>query len=212
MSPRAPKAQPRTRDAAATRERILSAVGTLLVREGFGALGVNAVAREAGVDKVLIYRYFGGIDELLETWGNHSDFWPSVEEMLGAVPEADPAQLAAGLLKRHLQALRARPHTLEVMAWEAVTRHPLTRVLDRIREERSERLMQALPAGLRSSDLDLAALSALLGAGMQHLLLRSRTVTVFNGVPLDTTDGWCRLEGALDLICERLFAGTASQA
>ena len=44
------KAAPRERDAQATRGRILAAVGSLLVREGFGALGVNAVARAAGVD------------------------------------------------------------------------------------------------------------------------------------------------------------------
>ena len=53
----------------ATKHRLITAVGTLLAREGFGALGINAVADEAGVDKVLIYRYFGGMDELL------SAFW-----------------------------------------------------------------------------------------------------------------------------------------
>jgi hypothetical protein len=58
-------AAPRSRDRAATEERILAAVGQVLARDGFGAIGVNAIAREAGVDKVLIYRYFGGLPELL---------------------------------------------------------------------------------------------------------------------------------------------------
>ncbi len=53
-----------SRDKGATRQRLLEAVGTLLSRDGFGALGVNAVAREAGVDKVLIYRYYGGMADL----------------------------------------------------------------------------------------------------------------------------------------------------
>jgi AcrR family transcriptional regulator len=193
------------RDAQATRDRILDAVGRLLVREGFGALGVNAVAREAGVDKVLIYRYFGGLDQLLEAWGNASDFWPTVEEVLGPKPEREPARLAAGLLKRHLRALRRRPHTLEVLAWETVTQHPLTAILDRIREARSEQLMKALPPRLRETDLDLYAFSALMGAGLQHLLLRSRTVGVFNGIPIGTPEGWSRLEQTVDELCDRIF-------
>ena len=200
----------KSRDAAATRGRILDAVGSLLVREGFGALGINAVAREAGVDKVLIYRYFGGIDQLLEAWGNELDFWPSVSEILGDAPESDPAALAAGMLKRHLRALRARPWTLEVMAWEAVERHPLTRILDRIREVRAEQLVAALPAHLFGKGQDLPAISALLGAGLQYLLLRSRTVDRYNGVPIASQEGWTRIEAALQAICEALLGLSSS--
>ena len=201
----------KARDAEATRRRILGAVGSLLVRDGFGALGVNAVAREAGVDKVLIYRYFGGIDQLLEAWGSELDFWPSVAEILGDAPESDPAAFAAGMLKRHLHALRTRPHTLEVMAWEAVERHPLTRILDRIRETRAEQLMASIPAGLMGESQDIPAISALLSAGLQYLLLRSRTVDRYNGVPIASPEGWIRIESALQTICTALLGFSASQ-
>jgi len=209
MPRQSPRKPVHSRDAEATRGRILGAVGRLLVREGFGALGVNAVAREAGIDKVLIYRYFGGIDQLLEAWGSGSDFWPSVADILGDEPEADPAALAAGMLSRHLQALRARPHTLEIMAWEAVTRHPLTRILDEVREARAEQLIQALPPGLQDAGVDLPAIAALLGAGMQHLLLRSRTVEQFNGVSIASPEGWARIEGALQAICRALLENSS---
>lgn len=197
------------RDAHATRGRILDAVGHLLVREGFGSLGINAVAREADVDKVLIYRYFGGMDQLLEAWGEASDFWPTVEEVLGPEPEQEPGRLVSGLLKRHLLALRTRPHTLEVLAWEAVTRHPLTAILDRIRETRSEQLMKALPANLMETQIDLFAFAALMGAGMQHLLLRSRTVDVFNGIPIGEPEDWERIEHLVDDLCARVFTKPA---
>ena len=64
------------RDRESTRARLIAAVGTLLAREGFTGLGVNAVAREAGVDKVLIYRYFGGLPELIVAFGREGNFWP----------------------------------------------------------------------------------------------------------------------------------------
>ena len=50
------------RDSDAMRARILAAVGTMIVRDGLSAIGVNALAREAGCDKVLIYRYFGDLE------------------------------------------------------------------------------------------------------------------------------------------------------
>jgi len=67
---------------------LIQAVGTLLAREGFKGLGVNAVAREAGVDKVLIYRYFGGLSELIVAFGREGNFWPSIKELADGDVEA----------------------------------------------------------------------------------------------------------------------------
>ena len=53
------------RDKEETKMRIVTAVGRQLAKGGFRDLGVNSIAKEAGVDKVLIYRYFGGLPLLL---------------------------------------------------------------------------------------------------------------------------------------------------
>jgi AcrR family transcriptional regulator len=58
---------PRNRDD--TRQRILDAALDVLAQEGFGAFGVNAVARRSGSDKKLIYRYFDGMEGLTEAMG-----------------------------------------------------------------------------------------------------------------------------------------------
>ena len=116
----APTDKKGSRDKESTRLRLLDAVGTLLAREGFGALGVNAVAREAGVDKVLIYRYFGGMDELLRAFGQSGKFWPSIADVVGH----DPSELMALSiderwakgLSRYAKELRRRPVTKEILA------------------------------------------------------------------------------------------------
>jgi len=58
-----------------TRERILDAAKRVLAETGYARFGVNAVAREAGCDKVLIYRYFGGVEGLAEAMGDSLTFW-----------------------------------------------------------------------------------------------------------------------------------------
>ena len=113
-----------SRDKQSTRLRLVDAVGTLLAREGFGALGVNAVAREAGVDKVLIYRYFGGMEELLLAFGQSGDFWPSLSQVIGDDPSdlmaLTPGERWAKGLSRYAQELRRRPVTKEILAWEQI--------------------------------------------------------------------------------------------
>jgi len=62
------------RDRQATEKKILRAVGRILAEKGFQNFGINAVARQARVDKVLIYRYFGGMPELLRAYAEAGSY------------------------------------------------------------------------------------------------------------------------------------------
>ena len=72
--------KPKNRDR--TEQKIISAVENLLLQQGFPAVGINAIAREAGCDKVLIYRYFDGLDGLLQRVADNNDLWWSVDEII----------------------------------------------------------------------------------------------------------------------------------
>ena len=61
MDDPSPPSSKTTRNRAQTEGRLRKAVEALLVEGGFGALTPSAVARRAGVDKMLIYRYFGDL-------------------------------------------------------------------------------------------------------------------------------------------------------
>ena len=51
--------EPRRRDAATTRVRLLDAARELFLARGYDAIGLREVAAKAGVDVTLIRRYFG---------------------------------------------------------------------------------------------------------------------------------------------------------
>ncbi|XOV74734.1 MAG: TetR/AcrR family transcriptional regulator [Phycisphaerales bacterium] len=82
---------------------MIRAVGTLLARDGFQGMGVNALAREAGVDKVLIYRYFGSLDTLIDRYCQEVDFWPTADELISydetAAMEMPPSERLALIVK-----------------------------------------------------------------------------------------------------------------
>ncbi len=192
---------PRPRDRAATEERILAAVGEVLARDGFHALGINAIAREAAVDKVLIYRYFGGLPELLRTWGGSGRFWPSVQELLGddvdAVRDLPLPQRYALFFDRFIDALRRRPLTLEILAAEIVDRNELTAILEAEREQWGFQA-EALFGGDDFERLpQLRGITLLLVAGVIYLLVRARKIRIFGGLDLRSDAGWDALKAAV---------------
>jgi hypothetical protein len=82
----------------------------------------------------------------------------------------------------------------------------LTRVLENIREEVSLKLFNELKPGLDSVHGDVAAVTALLAAAVNYLVIRSRTIRIFNTVDIRSDEGWKRLETAIVSICGQSFA------
>lgn len=199
-----------TRDVEKTKVKILESLGALLAEEGFVALGVNAVARRAGVDKVLIYRYFGGMSKLLRAYAVGGDFWPSISQLLGAslseFSGISLREISVRLLKGHLRELLKRPRTQEIMRWELLKRNELSDELARAREQQGLEIMQLL-GSLENipADVDLAAVAGLIHAGLSYLVLRAHTADDYIGVQLNTEDGRRRIEKAVETIIGAIF-------
>lgn len=164
------------------------------------------------MDKVLIYRYFGGLPELMAAYGREGDFWPSVDEFIGDAEELrrlSPSKMMSCILRNYVEAIRKRQVTLEIMTWEVVERNELTAILEDIREITIRRLFEAVDKELNVRlNVDLPAFTALLGGGLTYLLIRSHNGTPeFNGVDLKSENGWARLYDSLDQISELVIKG-----
>lgn len=209
----------RPRDRAATEERLLNAVGEVLARDGFQAIGVGSVAREAGVDKVLIYRYFGGLPGLLQAWGSSGRFWPRVADLLALEGEGfmqrPPAERWTRFFEHFIDELRCRPLTLAVLAVEVQERNELTAILETEREEWGAEAARVLGGPEFDAAPHVRTLTLLLVAGVQYLALRARRIRWFGGVDIQSDAGWAELKTSIGVLADRLFpaeAPAASQA
>jgi AcrR family transcriptional regulator len=199
------------RNKSITRKRLISAVGSLLAKKGFKGLGINALAREAGVDKVLIYRYFGGLPGLISAYGKEGDFWPSALELAGGdfhgYANLSLSEKLSVLTRTYIKALRKRPVTCEIMIWEMSERNELTAELEEVRESS---MMEFFQMFLLTEDnkKDLQVVVALIGAAISYLVLRSKNIDLYAGLDLSSDRGWKRLEKAIEVLIRGLVGGT----
>ncbi|WP_172299835.1 TetR/AcrR family transcriptional regulator [Pseudoruegeria sp. HB172150] len=190
----------RVRERAGTEARLITALGEIIAKKGFGAVGVNAVARQAGTDKVMIYRYFGGLPELVRAYSETADFWWRPEDLLADplpdTPEELPDAIAL-IFERHAAFLRAHPVTLEVLAWEMSERNALTECLEELRERRSAELLAAVAGrfGLPQDNARerLGPAFALLGGSVNYLTTRARLTPIYDGMDLTSDAAWAVL-------------------
>lgn len=193
---------PSPRDRQATAARILAAAETLLAEGGIEALGINAVARSAGCDKQLIYRYFGGLEGLYDALGTAlgQDLAAALTARTGTLPEAPAARLAA-LLIALAGVLRDDPRHRAL----ALAATPASPALERLIRARGQVLAQWV-AGLRTpSPLpDAPAIHALLIGAVEAAVAASARDGRLAGLPLTTPADWQRLEGALTAIAAAL--------
>ncbi|MCP4119661.1 MAG: TetR/AcrR family transcriptional regulator [Desulfobacteraceae bacterium] len=190
-----------------TKQKLIDAVGRILSKEGFKGLGVNKVAREAGMDKVLVYRYFGGLPQLVLAYSQTGDFWPTKEELIGEdlelLKQMPFDRQMAEFFKRFLRAIRKRPQTQEILAWEVLERNELTKQLEQVR---IKTILEYFDCFDNLPDtIDLSAIVVLMAGAVNYLIIKSRIHTTVGGIDLTSNQGWDRMETGIDLLLKGIF-------
>jgi AcrR family transcriptional regulator len=187
-----------------TEQAILEALEAQLIEGGMQSVGVNVIAKRAGVSKELIYRYFDGMPGLMLAWMQGRDYWSGKALVLRSEETSGqtPARLIREMLKEQEAVLARDQAVAAVRRWELIER---TEVGDRLRErrEREARTFIDRLDGL-TDEVDMPAFVSVLLAGILYLSLRSKTEDVFLGVPLRDEAGWRRIWGAVDQMLDQL--------
>lgn len=207
MTDQATEPTPKSRDRARTEEAIIAAARSVLADAGFQGFGVNAIARKAGCDKQLIYRYYGGLDGLAEAIGNDvaNGLGRQLTEQMRGEPATSYADLIERLVLGFVEVLRADPLLQRVVAWEIseptpmVLRFSAARAFVLRRWVERERGMLPPPEGV-----DVAALNAVLIAAAQQLVLQASATGGFAGITLDDA-GWARIRASVQHIVRAAY-------
>ncbi len=183
-----------------TEEKILEAVGSIIENQGFEKVGINAIATEAGVSKMLIYRYFGGVEELIAQYLIQKDYWANTDAAM-INPEAVGDSIKS-MFRRQVEQLRNDITLRRLYRWELFTDNQNIRQLRNRREENGCRLIKMVSALTGCPDAQVAALASILSASISYLALLEDQCQSYNGICLQTDEGWNQLMQGIEMIID----------
>lgn len=199
-----------SRDRFATRTAILESAAAIIASGGLPQLGVNSLAHAANCDKVLIYRYFGGLHGVLTTLGAERSLWPLVE-----LPPDDAnhnqslADSVRDLLLEEWAALSSATLMLQSAAAELSSPNPLGPATSLQRTELHAQIIAKIKATHHVPPyVDLPALLEILSAALTLFALRAAhadTPEHTNSFNPATPQGWRRIERMLAAITRALL-------
>lgn len=140
----------RVRDAERTRGRIVEAAVREFAEKGFAGARVDSIGRRAGVNKQLLYHYFGGKEDLFREVVERK-----IEERLGRL-EGSPGKLA-DLLEYHFEKLYEDLDWIRFLTWEAAGRGDEALLEEERRESIARQVEDLREKGMRGDlppDLD----------------------------------------------------------
>jgi AcrR family transcriptional regulator len=210
------------RDRFATRAVILESAAAIVAARGVAGIGVNSLAEAARCDKVLIYRYFGGLDGVLSALGAERMVWPRVQlGEDGSEGDASLAEAVEALLLEEWAALSGGTLMLASAGAElAEGGASLAAATSMQRAELHGRMIVALREKHRIPPyVDLPALLELLSAALTLFALRAAQAPSAGRVgsrtaptpPFDpaTPEGWRRVEKMVAAVTRALLADGA---
>ena len=183
-----------------TEEKILEAVGSIIENQGFEKVGINAIATEAGVSKMLIYRYFGGVEELIAQYLIQKDYWANTDAAI-INPEAVGDSIKS-MFRRQVEQLRNDITLRRLYRWELSTDNQNIRQLRNRQEENGCRLIKMVSALTGCPDAQVAALASILSASISYLALLEDQCQSYNGICLQTDEGWNQLMQGIEMIID----------
>ena len=183
-----------------TEKRILEAVGSIIENDGFEKIGVNAIAQRAGVSKMLIYRYFRGIDELIAQYLLQKDYWANTD--MNIIKPSDIGGSLKRLFREQVIRLRNDITLKRLCRWELSTENENISRLRERREQNGCNLIKRVSQLTCSQDSEVASLASIISASISYLSLMEERNPIYNGIDLRSDNGWEQIIKGIDLIID----------
>ncbi|ADB42353.1 MULTISPECIES: TetR/AcrR family transcriptional regulator [Spirosoma] len=189
------------RNRADTTQRIVNALEDVLAEQGLEGARINQIAEKAGISKVLIYRYFGGLDGLMEYYVRMGrmfpHFTPAMLDQIRPIHQDDLAKVWYRQAIQMFRYMRTSKAAREVLKANVVENDPTADVISKAQDDELQRLVNQLSF---IEGPDSQAISAVMLGALSYLTIQAQNNHTMVGIDLRSEQGWQRIEGAVKLI------------
>ncbi len=179
------------KDRAATEEKIYESFLSLLEEKGSQAVGINAIAKKAGVSKELIYRYFGGLQGLLLQLAKKGDFFKSMLSLQDR--DLETVEDLKEFAKAGTKELRENKLTQEILRWQLLENNEATHNLFKYSNKEIGKIF-----AISDKDSSLNHAFQLMIGGYVYFTLLSKFNKKFITTDLTSPDSWDNFDKAIE--------------
>lgn len=157
-----------------TKQKLLNAVGKILATKGYSELKVSKIATVAGLDKKLIYSYFGSTDKLIDEYIKSQDFWANVDdqEIMASGFTDGGQEITTNMILQQYDTLAKNKEYQKIILWGISETRPSLRKLADDREAVENPLLdQVVDPLFKEKSKEYRAILAMLVAGAYYLNL-----------------------------------------
>ncbi|WP_407508320.1 TetR/AcrR family transcriptional regulator [Elizabethkingia anophelis] len=157
-----------------TKQKLLNAVGKILATKGYSELKVSKIATVAGLDKKLIYSYFGSTDKLIDEYIKSQDFWANVDdqEIMPSGFTDGGQEITTNMILQQYDTLAKNKEYQKIILWGISETRPSLRKLADDREAVGNPLLdQVVDPLFKEKSKEYRAILAMLVAGAYYLNL-----------------------------------------
>ena len=193
------------RNRTATTPRLVDALEQILAEDGLEGVTIQALAEKAAVSKVLIYRYFGNIEGLVEYYMRQVQLVPNFSpDWLVQIQPAQPQHLApiwSTQALRLFRQYRSSRAAREIIQASVKDKDGLTDAISKSLDRELSRLVNQL-AFVKGADYQ--AISAVLLGALSYLTIQAQLDRPVISLDLRSEAGWQQIEQAVKIIFKAL--------
>jgi AcrR family transcriptional regulator len=166
------------KDKEQTKRKLIDAVGIIVKTKGFSAVSISKVAREAGVDRKLVYRYFGNMNNLTEAYISENDYWLLFGDELRRLSKdlsEGSSQIAITNVLQELCKFFLKDQQMQgLILMELSGSNPMMRSIHNYRESVGQQFLKATDGHFQNSHINFRAVAGLLVGGIYYMILHTR--------------------------------------
>lgn len=191
-----------------SKQKFLDAVEKILHTKGFSGLKVNDIAQTAGLDKKLIYNYFGGKDGLIDEYIRSQDFWSNIKDDSAETSVNDGGKtFCKTMLLSQFDYIFKNKNVQKILLWGLIENRKSLKKLANDREENGVRLFEGLTdPHFKENAKRYRAIIALLISGIYYLDIYATTNdSTFCGLNLKSAAGRSEIENAISFLIDKSY-------
>ena len=188
--------------------KIIDAVGEIFRTEGKKGLYITNIARKAGVDRSLIYQYFGrDVKRLIEAYIVQKDYWlkffEKINDEVSKSNHETGKDLIIDVLQKQLQYFSDDREMQELILWELSGDSELMRSIHNTRELMAEKILEMAEQKFNNTMVKFRPIAVLLLGGVYYASVHSvHNGNIICGMDVRSKEGQMDLMRAIQQIIE----------